>query len=102
VGIKGRSLDEYEGVVVTPVKTLFAAREKIVFDVQIPEMLKLFKATDPRGEGPQSHDQFMKEVIEANNIKLPQLPDKHRYLYDPKTEQLMVERPKAAAAPAPM
>lgn len=95
VGIKGRSLDEYEGVVVTPVKSLFAARERVVFDIQIPQALQLYKANDPQGAGPKTHEQFMAEVIAANNIKLPQLPDKHRYLYDPKTEQLMVERPKS-------
>src|SRR5688572_3508735 len=36
VGQKGRSLDEYEGVVVTPVKSLFATRERLTFEVQIP------------------------------------------------------------------
>src|SRR6185436_13095730 len=36
VGIKGRSLDEYEGVIVTPVKTYFAARERIFFEIEFP------------------------------------------------------------------
>src|SRR5688500_3184448 len=31
VGNKGRSLDEYEGPVVTPAKTLFTAKERIAF-----------------------------------------------------------------------
>ena len=33
------------------------------------------------------------KIIKANNIHLPELPDGDRYMYDPKTEQLMVESP---------
>ena len=101
VGIQGRSLDEHDGIVVTPVKTLFAAREMAVFDIQVPQALQLFKAEDPNGAGPQSHDDFMAKVIEANQIKLPKLPEGHTYIFDPKTQQLMVRRPKAATQPQP-
>lgn len=101
VGIKGRSLDAHEGIVVTPAKSLFAAKERIVFDIQLPSALQLFRATDPTGAGPTSHEQFMSEVIEANQIPLPKLPEGHKYLFDPKTQLLMVQRPKAAAAVEP-
>jgi hypothetical protein len=92
VGIKGRSLDEYEGVVVTPVKTLFAVKENLVFTNQIPKALQLFNATE--GRNPMSHEEFMEKIVQANNIRLPELPEGHRYLYDPATNELMVERPK--------
>lgn len=92
VGIKGRSLDEYEGVVVTPVKTLFAFKEKAVFEIQIPQALTLFNASE--GRNPTSHEEFMEKIVQANNIRLPELPEGHRYLYDPATNELMVERPK--------
>jgi hypothetical protein len=92
VGIKGRSLDEYEGVVVTPVKSLFAFKEKAVFDIQIPQALTLFNASE--GRNPMNHEEFMEKIVEANNIRLPELPEGHRYLYDPATNELMVERPK--------
>lgn len=92
VGLAGRSLDPYEGAVVTPAKTLFTVRERVVFEAQIPEALKLFKATN--GQGPKSHDDFMTQVIQANQIQLPGLPPGQRYVYNPQTEELMVERPR--------
>lgn len=91
VAAAGRSLDEHAGLLVTPAKAYFSVRERAVFDIQVPEALKLFKATN--GNGPRSHDEFMAQVIEANQIQLPELPDGQRYVYDPQTEQLMVERP---------
>ena len=41
-----------------------------------------------------SHEEFMEKIVQANNIRLPELPEGHRYLYDPTTNELMVERPK--------
>lgn len=90
VGAKGRSLDNEKGVLVTPAKTLFAARERVVFEIQIPQALQLFKASN--GQSPASHDEFMQRVIAENAIQLPQLPAGQRYQYDPMTEQLMVIR----------
>jgi hypothetical protein len=94
VGIAGRSLDPYEGAIVTPAKTLFTVRERVVFEAQIPEALKLFKANNINGQGPKSHDEFMAQIIQANQIQLPELPPGQRYVYDPKTEELNVERPR--------
>jgi hypothetical protein len=91
VAAAGRSLDEHQGMLVTPAKAYFSVRERAVFDIQVPEALKLFKATN--GNGPRSHDEFMAQIIQANQIQLPELPDGQRYVYDPETEQLMVERP---------
>jgi hypothetical protein len=99
VGIKGRSLDEYEGVVVTPAKTLFAVRERVVFDIQIPQALTLFNASE--GRYPESDDEFMEKIVKFNNINLPKLPPEHTYYYDPETHELMVRRPKQSAAPSP-
>jgi hypothetical protein len=89
VGKKGRGYGK--GVIVTPVATLFAVRERLVFTVQIPEAMKLFKAE--QGRAPKDNDEFMAEIIKKNNIRLPQLPDGDRYMYYPKTEELMVESP---------
>lgn len=91
VGAKGRSLDEHSGVIVTAAKAFFSVRERAVFDIQIPQAVQLYKAT--HGRGPQSHDDFMTQIVEANQIQLPELHGDHRYVYDPQTEQLMVERP---------
>ena len=88
VGVKGRSLDKHEGIIVTPAKTLFAAKERVVFDIQIPSAMNLYKAE--HGRNPMSHDEFMQFIITANSIQLPQLPANRAYQYDPQTEQLMV------------
>jgi len=90
VGKKGRGYEP--GMITTPVATYFAARERMVFDIQIPQAMKMYKAVNEHG--PKSHDEFMKKIIQENLIRLPDLPDGHRYLYDPTTEELMVERPK--------
>ena len=90
MGKKGRGYGK--GVIATPAASLWATRERLVFEVQIPEAMKLFKATEDRA--PKSHEEFMEKIIKANNIHLPELPDGDRYMYDPKTEQLMVESPK--------
>lgn len=90
-GKKGRSLDQHEGIIVTPAKTLFAAKEKIKFEIEIPHALQLYKALE--GNAPKSHDEFMEKIIQANNIALPELPAGHKYVYDPMTETLMVEKP---------
>lgn len=92
VGLKGRSLDQYEGLVVTPAKAFFSAKERIAFEIQVPHALQLYEATN--GEAPKTHDDFMTNIIQANQIKLPILPPGHKYVYDPETKQLMVERPK--------
>jgi hypothetical protein len=92
VGAKGRSLDPYQGMVVTPAKAFFSAKERIAFEVQVPNALNLYKATE--GQGPKSHEEFMEKIIQFNRIKLPQLPPDARYVYDVETEQLMVERTK--------
>jgi len=63
----------------------------IAFRIEIPQAMKLFKATEDRA--PKSHEEFMERIIKENHITLPLLPEGHRYRYDPKTEQLMVEQP---------
>jgi hypothetical protein len=92
VGIKGRSLDQYEGIIVTPAKAFFSTKERIAFEIEVPHALSLFKATE--GQGPKSHEEFMEKIVQFNRIKLPQLPPGHKYVYDVAQEQLMVERPK--------
>jgi hypothetical protein len=94
VGQKGRGLDPHEGIYVTPAKAYFAAKERIIFQIQIPEALKLYKALE--GSAPKTHEEFMEQIIQANQIKLPELPPGAKYVYKPETEELMVERPQPA------
>lgn len=93
-GIGGRSLDG-PGVVemiALPAKTYFAAKETIIYDKMMHD-LQLYKASDSEGMGPQSHEEFMDKVIRENGTVLPTLPPGQRFVYDPKTEQLMIEKP---------
>jgi hypothetical protein len=88
VGKKGRGYGA--GMITTPVAAYFSIRERLAF-AQVDENMKLYKATNDHA--PRSHEEFMEKIIKENGIKLPQLPAGERYLYDPKTEELMVERP---------
>ncbi len=90
VGKKGRGYGP--GLVTTPIATYFAAREKITFQIQIPDAMRLYKATNDRA--PKTQEEFMEQIIKANRIDLPELPEGHRYVYDPQAEQLMVEHPR--------
>ncbi|MCA9174055.1 MAG: hypothetical protein KDB14_06160 [Planctomycetales bacterium] len=96
VGAKGRSLDEYEGgvegAIAAPAKALFAAKENAAYNIQVKHALELYRATS--GDYPKSHDDFMRDIIKFNQIKLPPLPEGQRYVYDPEQAKLMVERPK--------
>lgn len=90
VGKKGRGYGG--GIITEPVKQYFTAKERIAFEIEVPHALELYKASHDF-KAPATHEAFMKEIIAFNNIKLPELPEGHRYQYDPKTETLMVERP---------
>ena len=92
VGAAGRGLDGSEGIYVTPAKTLFGVREKLVFEVQIPAAMRLHEANN--GQAPKTHDEFMEKIVQANQIQLPQLPTGSSYKHDPETQQLMVKRPR--------
>lgn len=89
-GEKGRGYGD--GLVTPPVAAYFSVQERLVFDVQIPHAMQLYKAI--QGHSPKTHDEFIREIITANQIRLPTLPAGHRYVYDPKSECLMVEHPK--------
>ncbi|MEQ8786413.1 MAG: hypothetical protein RIC55_08940 [Pirellulaceae bacterium] len=88
VGKKGRF--KGDGPLRTPLRQHALAPQRIVLDIQIPTMIRQYKALDPDGKGPSSHEVFMKEIIEAARIELPVLPEGDRYEYDPEDEQLYV------------
>jgi hypothetical protein len=90
-GRKGRGYGG--GFVSEPARVYFNIRERAVFQIQIPQALKTYKAMDPRGKGPQDTDEFMEKIIQQNGIQLPELPPGQTYEYDPQAEELMVRRP---------
>ena len=93
VGKKGRRLEK-DGLVrlmTVPALAYFRTEQRVVFEIKIPHALNLYKALN--GSAPKTEEAFMKEIIKANNIELPELPAGHRYVYDPERGELMVERP---------
>jgi hypothetical protein len=92
VGVGKRGRGYGPGLVTTPVATYWAAKEMIAFRVQIPDAMRLYKATN--GSAPKTHEEFMQKIIKENNIPLPELPPGQRYVYFPDREELMVEHPQ--------
>jgi hypothetical protein len=98
VGKSSQRFDQYQSdsvqkIVSTPAREYFRVSERITFD-RIKHDLELYKAMHD-GKGPQSHEEFMREIVEPAQIELPELPPGQRYVYNPETEELMVERPVA-------
>lgn len=79
------------GVVTTPISVYFQAQERLIYD-SVTYAVKLFEAE--HGYKPKSEEEFMKKVIEANQIRLPQLPPGAKYKYDSQSGELLVERPQ--------
>jgi hypothetical protein len=97
VGKKGASLRGENQLIAGPAVAYFNTREKVVFQIQIPHALDLFNAE--HGFYPKSHEEFMEKIVEFNQIKLPQLPDGAKYVYDVDSHTLMVERPAKTETP---
>ena len=49
-------------MITAPAASLWRTKERIVFEIQIPQALTLYKNLNPRFEGPQSHDEFMEQL----------------------------------------
>lgn len=101
VGIKGKSLENEQGVgraIAQPAITLFRVRERVVFEIQLPQALQLFNASE--GRFPKSHEEFMEKIVNANKIPLPQLPPGQVYKFHTDDNQLWVE-PEAAPPASP-
>lgn len=94
-GVTGKG-DYGRGLYSTPLSAYWKMRERITYDFQVQSTLNLYKGTN--GHAPQSHEEFMKEIIEKGQIQLPDLPQGHSYFYDPELEELRVRRPKAIPA----
>ncbi|MGH7136219.1 MAG: hypothetical protein ACREHD_10800, partial [Pirellulales bacterium] len=79
------------GAVTTPISVYFQAQERLIYD-SVTYAVKLYEAE--HGYKPKTEQEFMKQVIEFNQIRLPQLPPGHKYKYDPQTGELLVEHPQ--------
>jgi hypothetical protein len=92
VGKQGQIIGDDEGFLLTPAKAFFKTKQRVVFEIQIPHALELYRAEHE--SLPKSHDEFMEKIVEFNNIKLPELPEGQVYVWDVERGELMVDRPK--------
>ena len=90
VGVRGDKIQS-GGLYTTPAKAYFQVRERLTF-LQVDQAIQFFRGAE--GRLPQSHDEFMQKVIQANQIQLPELPAGSRYVWDPQKGELLVERPR--------
>jgi len=79
------------GIITVPVSQYFRVQDRLVLQ-QIEHAINLFRATHDRL--PASQEEFMTDIIRANNIALPRLPDGHTYVYE--EGELKVRRPRDA------
>ncbi len=94
VGTKGR---DYGGDVITePISQLWKTKDKLIL-MEIEYSVKLYQAE--HGEFPASWEEFQTAIVQPTGKPLPSLQPGHEYVYDPKTGQLFVKRPKATPAP---
>lgn len=63
----------------------------------IEHAVNLYQATE--GHYPKDHDEFMTQIIKANNIQLPVLPGGKQYQYDVENHRLVVVDAAAEAKP---
>lgn len=99
VGIKGDSLEGTSSsnpvsLIAAPAHAFFKVKERVVFEMQLPKQMDLFKAY--HGRAPKNHEEYMKEVV-TDQIKLPKLPAGMVYRYHADTAELWVEPEKGTS-----
>ena len=65
----------------------------------IQHALNLYNAAE--GHYPESHDEFMTQIIKANNIRLPVLPSGQEYQYDLANHTLLIVKQEDAKTAPP-
>ncbi len=90
VGTKGKDYGSPDaGIITTPISLYHYLPDRIKL-MQVTRAINLYKGFN-EGKLPTSHEQFMKEIVKANQLKLPLLPTGWKYRYDPKRGELMVD-----------
>jgi hypothetical protein len=78
--VKPKGRDYEEGIITTPIKAYFAVPQRITFELQLPEAMKLYKAGH---DGPPKNQQEFDQFLDESAVNLPPLPPGSRYVYDP-------------------
>jgi hypothetical protein len=95
---KGKLSREAGGYLGAVAASRFYAEHAMIFN-NMNYALKLYQAE--RGEYPKSHEEFKEQIIQANQIVLPELDPGVEYIYDPADHKLKIWRP-ADAESAPV
>ncbi len=80
VGQAGRYKES--GLVVTPIKVYLRTKQRTELDMKIPHAMNLYVAE--HGHFPKTPEDFVRDIIQFNQVRLPKLPPGHRYVYDAK------------------
>ncbi|RMF40680.1 MAG: hypothetical protein D6753_11225 [Planctomycetota bacterium] len=91
VGQAGSQLQEHsdaQKLISGPASQLLQFRQKAVLEIQVPQALQLFRATE--GRWPNSHEEFMEKIVRANRLNLPELPPGMVYRFNVEKGELWV------------
>jgi hypothetical protein len=88
----GRKGHYSPGILTTPLASYWRSQELAAYRIKVPHALNLYKGL--HGQFPKTQEEFVREILEPNQIKLPELPEGHFYVYDPEKGELQVARPK--------
>lgn len=91
VGKQGETLrghSQAQQIISGPAIQWFQVRQRAIFEIQIPHALQLYKATN--GRAPRSHEEFVREILEPNQLVLPELRAGLAYQFNPEAEELWV------------
>jgi len=75
-------------IVTVPITALFRTQDRLVLQ-QIEHAVNLFRAE--HGRVPESHEEFMEKIIQANHIQF-RMPPGHEFVYE--GGELKVRRPR--------
>lgn len=91
VGKQGQTLSGHsdaQKILSGPLSAYLHVKQLAELEIKIPHALNLFQAT--HGRLPKSHEEFMKEIVEFNQIKLPELPAGAVYRFNTQEGKLWV------------
>jgi len=89
-GKRGKLSRQEGGYLGTVLGSGMYAQHQAVF-LQVEQAINIHYGL--HGDFPKSHEEFMKDVIEFNNIQLPELSEGDEYIYDPEDHTLKIYRP---------
>ncbi len=91
VGKQGQLLRDHsdtQKILSGPLSAYLHVKQLAELEIKIPHALNLFQAT--HGRFPKSHEEFMKEIVDFNQIKLPELPAGAVYRFNTQEGKLWV------------